>query len=120
ISDQVLQARLGAPVVAIDQPLAAPAVVDQSLAAAAIQTSLRLNGLTSYVDVPAAPDLNLTGNWTVEAWFKDEDPNGFNHENRSILSKGDPALGSEVPYFVQEGHNNIIAGLRTGGRTAVI
>jgi len=40
--------------------------------------------------IPAADDLYLTGDWTVEAWFKDEDASGggnFNHEVRYIVAK---------------------------------
>ena len=46
---------------------------------------------TGFAEVAASPDLNLTDDWTVEAWSKDDDANGFNHPNRTILSKGDPA-----------------------------
>src|SRR5437762_1161356 len=82
--------------------------------------SLLVDGLTGYAEAPNEPELNTTGDWTVEAWFKDEDPNGFNHENRTILSKGDTNPNLEVPYLVQVGHNNIIAGLRTGGQNSLI
>src|SRR5438067_8350757 len=54
------------------------------------RNSLVLNGLSAFAEAPHHPELNLTADWTVEAWFKDEDPNGFNHDNRTILSKGDP------------------------------
>jgi hypothetical protein len=77
--------------------------------------SLQLDGTTGYAEAPPAPKLNLTGDWTVEAWFKDEDPAGFNHDFREILSKGDSTTCAEVPYFVLIGRNQIIAGVRTGG-----
>jgi len=74
------------------------------------------NGTTSYAEVQSAPDLNITSDWTVEAWFKDEDPNGFNHDYRQILMKGDRAASAEVPYYVLVGENHLIAGVRTGGQ----
>jgi hypothetical protein len=76
------------------------------------QNSLALDG-TGYADASGAK-LNLTGNWTVEAWFKDEDVNGFNHDNREIVNKGDH-VSAESPYFILLGHNHIVAGVRTGG-----
>ena len=53
--------------------------------------SIRFNGTTGFAEAAASPDLNLTGDWTVEAWFKDEDPNGFDHRIAPSVSKGDPA-----------------------------
>ena len=80
--------------------------------------SLQLNGTTGLAEAAAAPDLNIVGDWTVEAWFKDEDPNGFNHDYRQILMKGDRNANPEAPYYVLVGQNNLIAGVRTWpGRT---
>src|SRR5689334_14025000 len=36
--------------------------------------SLRLDGSTGYANVAPAAGLNLTGDWTVESWFKDDNP----------------------------------------------
>jgi hypothetical protein len=77
--------------------------------------SLRLDGSNGYAEVASALDLNLTADWTVEAWFKDEDPSGFIHDYRQILIKGDRNSNPEAPYFVLVGQNQIIAGVRTGG-----
>jgi Concanavalin A-like lectin/glucanases superfamily len=77
--------------------------------------SLAVNGTTGYAEAPAAADLNLTSNWTVEAWFKDEDPHGFNHDYRQIVAKGDRNANPEAPYYILIGQNNLIAGVRTGG-----
>jgi hypothetical protein len=77
--------------------------------------SLALNGSTAFADVAAAPELNLTGSWTVEGWFKDQDPGGFNHDYRQILNKGDRNASSESPYYVTLGYNSILAGVRTAG-----
>jgi hypothetical protein len=82
--------------------------------------SLAFDGKTAFAETPASANLNLTGDWTVEAWFKDEDPNGFNHPNRTILSKGDPGSTSDVPFMLQVGHSNIIGGLRAGGQNYLV
>src|SRR5262249_52970079 len=49
--------------------------------------SLALTG-SGYAEAPHAPDVNLTGDWTLELWFKDEDPNGFDHDYVTLLNKG--------------------------------
>jgi len=82
--------------------------------------SVAFNGTNGYAETPSTPDLNTGGDWTVEAWFKDEDPNGFNHPRRTIVSKGDTGVSPEVPYFVQVGLNNVIAGGRTGGQNYLV
>src|SRR5205807_3711474 len=83
--------------------------------------SLGLDGATGYAEAPTSGELNATGDWTVEAWFRDDDPGGFSHENRTILSKGaDPLISAEAPYLLQLGHSNIIAGVRTGRRNYLI
>jgi hypothetical protein len=56
----------------------------------------------------------------ARAWFKDNDPNGFNHDNPTILSKGDPGSASDVPFLLQVGHSNIIGGLRVGGQNELV
>jgi hypothetical protein len=76
--------------------------------------SVSFNGINAFVEAPSAPELNVTGSWTVEAWFKDEDPHGFNHDFRQIILKGDQN-SREIPFFILVGHNTIVAGLRTGG-----
>jgi hypothetical protein len=72
--------------------------------------SIRFNGTTGFAEAAASPDLNLTADWTVEAWFKDEDPNGFNHPNRTIVSKGDPASSSDVLFMVQVARTTSLPG----------
>ena len=69
--------------------------------AAAAQTvphSLALNGSTAYAEAASAPDLNLTADWTIEMWFKDESPEGYFHLPRVLLTKGDPLVDQQVPY----------------------
>jgi len=80
--------------------------------------SLALNGTTAYAEAPHAPDLSGTGGWTIEAWFKDENPT-YNHPRARILTKGDIS-GSEVPYFASIGANLLTVGLRSGGSAHVL
>jgi hypothetical protein len=75
------------------------------------QSSLLLDGTTGFADVAAAPALNLTADWTVELWFKDTDPNGFNHAYRYLLDKGD-GVSAESPYYLLIGNGNLLVGLR--------
>ena len=81
--------------------------------------SLTLSGTSAAAGVPASPDLNLTSDWTIETWFKDENPAGFNHEYVSVLNKGDIAAGSggESPYFITLGYKRLLVGLRRTSRT---
>ena len=78
--------------------------------------SLAVDGSTGYAEVPHSADLNITGDWTIESWFKDEDPNGFNHDYRQIVMKGDRDTTAEAPYFALIGQNHIIAGVRSGAQ----
>src|SRR5205823_1154465 len=62
------------------------------------RTSLAFNGQrTAFAEAAGAPGLNLTGDWTVEAWFKDTDRDGYAHDYRSIVYKGD-GVAQESPY----------------------
>jgi hypothetical protein len=79
-----------------------------------------LNGRGAYAEVVDDALLNLTGDWTVEAWFKDEDPRGFNHPARAIVSKGDHVDTREVPYMLLLGEDSLTAGVRTGGEDYVV
>src|SRR5207248_8774223 len=51
-------------------------------------SSLALNGTTTYAEAPHAAELSGVGDWTIEAWFKDENPT-YNHPRARILTKGD-------------------------------
>jgi len=88
---------------------------DFTFTTSALNFSLRFDGSSGYADVATAADLNITADWTIEAWFRDDDPNGFNHPRRTNLSNGDTAATPDVPYLVQVGENNNIAGLRSAG-----
>ncbi len=72
-------------------------------------------GVTSgYAEAPLAPKLNITGDWTVESWFKDEDPAGYNHDYAYILLKGNTDVDSESPFVLGVQYGNLFAGVRTG------
>jgi hypothetical protein len=73
-----------------------------------------LNGTTAAAQVPPTTALNLTNDWTIEAWFKDEDPRGFNHGYAGLLYKGDRDRDPEAPYFLEVGFKRLQAGLRSG------
>jgi Concanavalin A-like lectin/glucanases superfamily len=77
--------------------------------------SLALNGTTAYADVPDAASLNIITDWTLETWFRDENPNGFNHDYVTLINKGDRSAGNggESPYFITLGFKRLVAGLRS-------
>jgi hypothetical protein len=77
-------------------------------------SSLGLDGTTAYAEAPPADELNLTGSWTVELWFKDQNPAGYNHPRTRLLTKGDTSL-PEVPYFLGVEQGGLFVGLRAGG-----
>ena len=85
-----------------------------TVAAATAARSLSLDGSTAYADTSHHPELNVTGDWTVELWFKDETPGGFNHAAKHLLTKGRSGDTVDVPYFVSLGTNQLRAGERTG------
>jgi lysophospholipase L1-like esterase len=82
---------------------------------AAAAFSASFDGASGHAQVYHHSEINRTGNWTVEAWFKDLSPAGFNHPAAYLLAKGDAALGTEVPYFIRIASNRLKAGLRAGG-----
>jgi concanavalin A-like lectin/glucanase superfamily protein/purple acid phosphatase-like protein len=83
-------------------------------------TSLALSG-TAYAEAPNTSKLNLLGDWTVEAWFKDETPGGgFNHSVSYIAIKGDTNVNGEAPYLVGVQWNSLFAGVRTGWSSNIV
>src|SRR5262249_23177941 len=74
--------------------------------------SLAVNG-NGYAEAPDAADLNLTQDWTIELWFKDQNPNGFNHDYVTLLNKGDRDVNPEATYFVSLGFKQLLVGQRT-------
>ncbi len=83
------------------------------------QRSLHLDGTTGYAEVRNSNDLNLTRDWTIEAWFKDDDSRGFSHPYHEILNKGD-VDASNVPYFARVGMNRLEAGFRSANDVSLI
>lgn len=79
--------------------------------------SLSFNGSTAYAEAPDNGALNITGDWTIELWFKDETPGGFNHPRTRMISKGDSNTDPNVPYFLSVESNGLLAGYRSGGTT---
>jgi phosphodiesterase/alkaline phosphatase D-like protein len=68
--------------------------------------SLNLNGTTAYAEAPNAAKFNSTS-WTVEAWFKDTSPYGYNHLPTAILVKGDVVTDKEVPFAIGIAFNQL-------------
>src|SRR5438105_4415462 len=75
--------------------------------------SLELNGTTAYAEVPNAADLNPAFDWTVEVWFRDASPTGFNHPPALFVIKGDTGHNLEAPYFLGVRSGQLFAGTRT-------
>ncbi len=59
--------------------------------------SLELNGATAYAEVPDAPQLNAAADWSVEVWFRDTNPNGFDHARAFLVVKRDTATTPKRP-----------------------
>ncbi|HYK97829.1 MAG TPA: N,N-dimethylformamidase beta subunit family domain-containing protein [Candidatus Acidoferrales bacterium] len=78
------------------------------------RTSLALNGTTAYAEAAQATELNTVGDWTIETWFKDETPGGYNHDTKYILIKGDTNANGEAPYLMGVSYNQLFVGARTG------
>jgi hypothetical protein len=71
-------------------------------------------------EAPHATKLNLTGDWTIEAWFKDENAAGYDHDTSYALTKGDSNVNGEAPYFIGVQWNTLFAGARTGWSNSYI
>jgi len=83
-------------------------------------SSLSLNGTSAYAQAPDAADVDAVGDWTFEAWFKDETPGGYDHPRTRIATKGDTATNTEVPLFVDITSNQLWVGRRAGGNYQVL
>jgi hypothetical protein len=79
---------------------------------AAPANSLLLNGAGA-AEAPNAAELNITADWTIEAWFKDESPGGYNHDFTYIVLKGNTDQNAEAPLMLGIGWNTLFAGERT-------
>jgi hypothetical protein len=74
--------------------------------------SLALDGSTGYAEAPNAAKLNVTGDWTVETWFKDETPGGYNHPFTKLVAKADRNVTGETTYLIVIGNNVLRAGVQ--------
>jgi hypothetical protein len=93
----------------------ADAVTSSLAGAAPIAGSLALDGVTGHAEAPNAPKLNLAGDWTIEAWFKDETPDGYDHELTPIVAKMDTTARREGQYVLAIGDHKLQAGSRHRG-----
>jgi hypothetical protein len=77
--------------------------------------SLAFDGATAFAEAAdATATLNPTRDWTVELWFRDDDPAGFDHPFRYLVDKGD-GIAAESPYYLLLGNGSLLAGVRTAG-----
>jgi hypothetical protein len=72
--------------------------------------SVALNGTTAFVETP---QVTIERDWTIELWFKDESPLGFNHEYATLLSTGERSTFASAPLFVTVGYKALVVGLRS-------
>ena len=80
--------------------------------------SVVLNGTTSYLEAPHSSAFNVSS-WTIELWFKDEDPSGYGHPRARLLTKGD-ITSTNVPFFASIGTGALTVGVRSGGAPSVV
>jgi hypothetical protein len=73
-----------------------------------------LDGVSAYADVQPAQHLNLPSDWTIETWFKDEHPAGFNHDYVHLINKGDRESSPDSTYFMAVGYKSVLVGTRAG------
>jgi hypothetical protein len=84
------------------------------------QGSLRLNGNDAFARAPDAAEVRSTHDWTVEVWFRDDNPDGFDHDRARSVTKGDTGADLEVPFFLDVASNRLWAGRRIAGNSQVI
>ncbi len=80
---------------------------DQTFSTLPLPRSLELNGTTAYAQAPNAAELNVVGDWTVETWFKDENPKGYYHGPVGIIVKGDVVTDREIPFAIGIAYNQL-------------
>jgi hypothetical protein len=82
--------------------------------------SLLLNGTTAYAEAPGDAEVNVTGDWTIEVWFKDETPGGYNHDTAYLMIKGDTDANPEAPFLVALEWGSLVVGQRTAWTNHVL
>jgi len=96
-----------------DATSALPGLIDAASGPTLSVGALALDGATGFAEAPDSPDLNVSGDWTVELWFKDEHPQGFNHDYLTLLNKGDRQTSGDAPYTVSIGFKAIQVATRS-------
>jgi hypothetical protein len=77
--------------------------------------SVAFDGRTAYGEAPdPSGALNPLTDWTLELWFRDDDPAGFDHDYRYLIDKGDGAT-PESPFYALLGNGSVLVGMRTAG-----
>jgi hypothetical protein len=75
--------------------------------------SLSLDGSSGYAQAFTVPAHNLLGDWTIETWFKDQNPSGYNHGDAYLVMKGDSNQDSDAPFLMEIAWNTLFVGQRT-------
>ncbi|HEY3062619.1 MAG TPA: DUF4082 domain-containing protein, partial [Chloroflexota bacterium] len=91
---------------------------DFSFTTLTVNRSLVLNGTSAYAEAPNAAEVNVTNDWTIETWFKDESPNGYYHYPQTIIAKGDTAQNTEVPFNIGITFNALYLAEKSGNQLA--
>jgi hypothetical protein len=60
--------------------------------------SLACDGKSGYVEIPDNYTLDVDGDWTFEAWFKDETTGGYNHGATYLAAKSDAVEGISLVF----------------------
>lgn len=88
---------------------------DYTFTTLSVPYSIDFGGSSGYAEAPNASQYSGIGNWTVEAWFKDESPFGYNHLPTFIISKGDLVEDRELPFAVGITFNALFVVEKTHG-----
>jgi len=75
--------------------------------------SLAFGGNAAYAEAAHRADINPTGDWTIETWFKDETPGGYNHQPGYMIIKEDTAFSGDIPYQMWIEWGTLFVGQRT-------
>jgi hypothetical protein len=88
---------------------------DSTFTTLPVPHSIDLNGTTGYAEAANSSQVSGVGNWTVETWFKDESPYGYNHLPTFMISKGDLLEDYEMPFAVGITFNALFVVEKTHG-----
>jgi len=96
-----------------------PATATPGVQAQSSNRSVHFGG-GAYADTPNAGELDPTGSWTVEVWFRDQDPQGYGHSRARLITKGDPYVEANVPYALSIGGTALEIVMRANGQYVVL